>query len=197
MFDGKSVRVACLGGGPGSDFLGILKYCIEYHRTPELKCDLFDREAAWGESWSDVDDKISTEDKLHTRTVYQHLDVTEPATYEWREKYLKQSDLFTMIYFLSEVYNLMDDGADDYFNHLLGGIRSGALVLYVDNNHSAFTSWIEGKFKTHKLKIVGHGDGRETLPTDEEKRDLGKYYDKFNSQPRLEADIAWHIARKR
>lgn len=102
-----------------------------------------------------------------------------------------------MIYFLSEVYNLMDDGADDYFTHLLGGIRSGALVLYVDNNHSAFTSWIEGKFKTHKLKIVGHGDGRETLPTDEEKRDLGKYYDKFDSQPKLEADIAWRIARKR
>jgi len=50
LFNGGTVRVACLGGGPGSDFLGILKYCMECGKKPDLKCQLFDREIAWGES---------------------------------------------------------------------------------------------------------------------------------------------------
>ncbi len=81
LFDNDAVRVVCVGGGPGSDFLGILKYCVEYGKNPKLKCSLFDREIAWGETWEDVDDKISVGDKLHTRTVYQPLDVQDPKTY--------------------------------------------------------------------------------------------------------------------
>jgi hypothetical protein len=197
LFDNNTVRVACIGGGPGSDFLGILKYCIECDKHPELKCQLFDREIAWGESWEDVDDKISADNKLHTRTVYQPLDVTEPASYLAKKKYLEQSDLFTMIYFVSEVYSILDEGADDYFDNLFSGMRRGAQVLYIDNNHSDFTSWVEKKFDKHNLKIVRHSDGKETMPIEEEKRDLGKYYNKFGSSPKLEADVAWRVALKR
>jgi hypothetical protein len=139
----------------------------EGDKKPELKCQLFDREIAWGESWENVDDKISADNKLHTRTVYQPLDVTTPATYLAKRKYLEQSDLFTMIYFASEVYGLLDDGADDYFNRLFSGMRRGAQVLYIDNNHSDFTSWVEEKFDKPSLKLVHHSDGKDTMPIEE------------------------------
>lgn len=196
LFKNAAVQVACIGGGPGSDFLGILKYCIDYGKTPILKCSLFDRETAWGETWEDVDDKILIDDNLHTRTVYQTLDVCRPETYKSRTKYLR-SDLFTMIYFVSEVYGLLDDGADDYFDHLFSGMRSDALVLYIDNNHSDFTNWVDGKFKKHKLNVISSSQGRENMPVDEEKRDLGTYFGKFASSPKLEADVCWRVARKR
>jgi hypothetical protein len=196
LFNDGTISVACLGGGPGSDFLGILKYCIEYNKKPDLRCQLYDREIAWGESWEDVDDKIKAADKLHTRTVYQPLDVTRSETYLPRSKYLN-SDLFTMIYFVSEVYGRLGDGADDYFEHLFAGMRKGAQLLYIDNNHSEFTNWVEKKFDAHNLTIVKKGEGKEALPTEEEKKDLGKWYRKFSSSPKLEADVAWRIARKR
>ena len=51
----KSVEVACLGGGPGSDLLGILKYMINADiKANQLTCYIFDKERAWGDSWSDV-----------------------------------------------------------------------------------------------------------------------------------------------
>lgn len=197
LFDTAAVRVACLGGGPGSDFLGILKYCSDYDKICELKCHLFDREIAWGEAWEDVDDKISAGNKLRTRTVYQPLDVTDPYTYQAKTKYLRQSDVFTMIYFASEVYSFLKDGADAYFDHLFSGMRQGAQVLYVDNNSSEFTNWVDEKFKTHNLKVIDRGNGTEKMPVEEEKRDLGKYFGKFASEPKLEADVAWRIALKR
>ena len=100
---------------------------------------MFDREAAWEESWEDVDDKISAQDSIHTRTVYYPLDVTRTETYAAKAKYLK-SDLFTMIYFVSEVYRFPQNGAEAYFDHLFAGMRKGALVLYIDNNVSDFTN---------------------------------------------------------
>jgi hypothetical protein len=35
------------------------------------------------------------------------------------------------------------------------------------------------------------------MPLEEEKTELGKYYGKFGSDPKLNADIAWRIARKK
>ena len=90
----------------------------------------------------------------------------------------------------------MKDGADAYFDHLFGGIQGGAFVLYVDNKHSEFSGWIDGKLKKHGLKVLDEGQGTEGMPTDEEKRDLGKYYGKFESDPKLKAEVAWRIAQK-
>jgi hypothetical protein len=196
LFENDAVRVACIGGGPGSDFLGILKYCIKNDKHPELKCHLFDREIAWGGSWEDVDDKISADNRLHTLTVYQLLNVTEPTSYLVKKKYLAQSDLFTVIYFASEVYCFLRHDADDYFNVLFDGMHTGAQVLYIDNNHSDFTGWVEKKFRKHNLEIMCELEGTQKMPDEEEKRDLGKYYKKFGS-PKLEADVACRIALKR
>jgi hypothetical protein len=55
LFDRKHVEVACLGGGPGSDLLGVLKYMIQAgSKDTCLTCYIFDKERAWGDSWSDV-----------------------------------------------------------------------------------------------------------------------------------------------
>jgi hypothetical protein len=50
LFDAGKVRLTCIGGGPGSDFLGILKFMMLEHKNADLKCFLYDREQAWSES---------------------------------------------------------------------------------------------------------------------------------------------------
>ena len=57
---GRHVTVSSIGGGPGSEYLGVLKYVGEQPKRPRLKFFLLDREAAWSETWSDVDDMVST-----------------------------------------------------------------------------------------------------------------------------------------
>jgi hypothetical protein len=169
LFKDDEVLVSCIGGGPGSDFLGILKYCVYEGIEPILTCRLFDGEIAWGESWEDIDVKVTEigESKLETRTFYQILDITKPETYEHKTKYFK-SDLFTMIYFVSEVWRFMDK-AQPYFDHLFAGIQKDALVLYVDNNYSKFTDWIDRQLHENKFAVVQSGNGVEKMPIAEEK----------------------------
>jgi len=56
---------------------------------------------------------------------------------------------------------------------------------------------VEEKCDKHNLKLVRHSAGKETMPIEEEKRDLGKYYKKFGSSPKSDADVAWRAALKR
>ena len=197
LFNKNEVQVACIGGGPGSELLGILKYCIDKDISPLLKCLLFDGEIAWGESWEDIDDKLNMMDEVKptTRTIYQPLDVTKPEQYGHKTKYFK-SDLFIMVYFVSEVFSFMGK-AQLYFDHLFAGIEKGSLLLYIDNKHSSFTNWIDKQLADNSFKVIAAAEGVEKMPPEEEKTELGKYYGNFESDPKLTADIAWRIARKK
>ena len=66
LFDNQKVNVACIGGGPGSDFLGILKYLMTNKKSPTIKFQLCDKEKTWAESWSDVDDKVDPGFRIST-----------------------------------------------------------------------------------------------------------------------------------
>jgi hypothetical protein len=192
LFDNQKVKVACIGGGPGSDFLGILKYLMTNKKSPNIQFHLYDREKSWGESWSDVEDKVEDLD-FRISTSYMPLDVTKRDDWEPHIKYF-QSDLFTMIYFMSEVFSLRDS-ADEYFAHLFDQAKIGSLFLFIDNNSSEFYTWFDQLAEHHKIDILSSNETKMTVPLDEEKSDLGKYLTKFSS-PKLTAKVAYRIGRK-
>ncbi len=191
LFKQERLVVSCIGGGPGSDFLGILKYCLKNKKKVDLKCQIMDRDPAWSESWSDVDDKVKSTFRLSTS--YQPIDVADPESWGKFSKHF-QADLFTLIYFVSEVYAVADN-ANDYFATLLAQMKPGATLLYVDNNDSRFTEWFDGLVKKAKLEVLKSGAGVEKMPWDEDKSDLEPYFSKFSST-KLDADIAYRIIRK-
>jgi hypothetical protein len=191
LFDNQKVNVACIGGGPGSDFLGILKYLMTNKKSPTIKFQLCDKEKTWAESWSDVDNMIDPEFRISTS--YLPLDVTKPDDWKPYTKYF-QSDLFTMIYFMSEVLSLRNL-ADEYFANLFSQAKPGSLFLFIDNNHHTFYSWFDNLAKTHNIKIIDKGEGKQWLPYHEEKSDLGIYFQKFSS-PKITANIAYRIGQK-
>lgn len=192
IFENKKVNVACIGGGPGSDFLGILKYLMNNKKSPTIKFQLYDREKTWAESWSDVDEKVN-DLEFRISTSYLPLDVTNRDDWESHKKYF-QSDLFTMIYFMSEVFSLRDS-ADEYFANLFNQAKKGSLFLFIDNNNSQFYNWFDQLAKNHKINILISKETKRNMPFDEDKSDLGKYVDKFSS-PKLTANVAYRIGRK-
>lgn len=192
LFDAPKVTIACIGGGPGSDFLGVLKYCLRTGKKPELKCLILDRDPAWGESWSDVDDKLGSSFRMST--VFHPFDVTDPAKWQLYQKHY-QADLFTLIYFMSEVYARRAE-AEPYFRTMLSNAKPGAMILYVDNNSPQFTNWFDQLAAEAGFDIIDHAAGVFKLPTEEEKSDLAPYYGRFEN-PKIKADIAYRVARKR
>ena len=186
------VSVACLGGGPGSDLLGVLKHLM-LHKPGDvnLTCYLSDRERAWGDSWSSVAPLLDRPIRLNT--VFQQMDVTNEA--EWRTyyKFLK-ADIFTLSYFLSEVWSERTR-AEPFFDYCFSGMRSGALLLFVDNDHTDFLTWFDGLAKRHRLAIVKSHQTVIAFSNDEEKRDLEPYFTKFG-WPKRESKIGYRVARK-
>lgn len=191
IFDQDKVNVACIGGGPGSDFLGILKYLMRNEKTPKVKFQLCDREKTWAESWSDVDDKVDPTFTISTS--YLPLDVTNPLDWRSHTKYF-QSDIFTMIYFMSELSSLRDY-ANEYFANLFSKAKSNALFLFIDNNNPEFYDWFDELAQEHGIEIIKSRETSMTAPLDENKYDLGEYYEKF-SYPKLRANVAYRIGRK-
>lgn len=192
LFNNDKLVVSCIGGGPGSDFLGIMKYCNNAKKRLELKCQILDRDPAWSESWSDVDNKVKSTFRISTS--YQPINVADPTSWRLFRKHFI-ADLFTLIYFISEVFAVRDK-AKEYFVELMTQMKPGAVLLYVDNNDSRFTDWFDGLAKKSNLTFVLARAGEECMPWDEDKADMEPYFSKFGS-PKLKPDIACRIVRRK
>lgn len=191
LFDRQQLHVSCVGGGPGSDFLGVLKYCLQADKKPAVKCLLTDRDPAWGESWSDVDEKVKA--TMQLSTVFNSFDVTDPMQWKTFTKHY-HAHFITLIYFLSEVYAKRHH-AQEYFESLFANVKPGALMLFIDNNASEFYNWFDQLSAAHGFGVLDRGEGLAKMPLDEEKTDLEPYFTKFG-HPKLEADIAWRVVQK-
>jgi hypothetical protein len=193
LFDRPQLSISCIGGGTGSDFLGILKYIInDTKKTPQLRVNLFDKEPAWSECWNDVDEKLRSQ--LRISTSFVPFDVTDPKTWANYQKFLS-SDLFTMIYFMSEINSLREE-AEAFFTNLFENAKPGSLILYVDNNSPKFYGWLDSLVATHKWKVLKTGEQRLGMADlSEQKKDLGEYFTTFKD-PKIRANIAFRICQK-
>jgi hypothetical protein len=137
IFDVENIRVSCVGGGPGSDIVELLKYLDENgHREPvkQVTCYLLDREKAWANTWTELGETLETAIRLNAN--FQPLDVTAPLGLENQRKFL-QAGLFTMSYFVSEAFPLDQDGSlSAFWRELFREARSGALFVYLSASGS-------------------------------------------------------------
>lgn len=194
LFSGEGwVDVACIGGGPGSDFLGIIKHMIRNRSTSNLKTYLLDKEPAWGDSWADVERRAADFD-FQVFTHAQVLDVLVPNTWTAQTRY-RRADLFTFVYFISEVWRLSAKAAP-YFANLFQAAKPGSLLLFIDNNSSQFYDHFDTLATTAGLQRVAGGEEKFQMEYSEEKTDLEPYYSKLVHKPKIQSNIAWRVYRK-
>lgn len=198
LFDVESLRVTCLGGGPGSDLIGILKYLDENREregVKKLKCYLLDREQAWADSWTELDESLQA--KVDVNVNFQPLDVTEPESWAHQRKFL-QADLFTLIFFASEVHSLDGNGVvSDFWRSVLEAAKSGAIFVFIDNGHTRFTDSFDALCNEYRLeRIYGHDGVRYTPRFDEQASELSEYTEVFGRNPRVQGIISVRVLRK-
>lgn len=193
LFQSDSVSVACVGGGPGSDLLGVLKHMIRSGSKTTLTCYLFDRERAWGDSWSEVAKPLNPDFQLYP--VFQQMDITDVSQWASYRKFLT-ADLFTFSYFLSEVWSFKDQAAP-FFEHCFKKAKAGALFLFIDNNDrdGKFAGWFDKLAADHGVKLLESSLCDMAFDIDEEKKDLEPYFSKFN-WPKRKSNVAYRIGKK-
>jgi hypothetical protein len=197
IFDKDNIRVSCIGGGPGSDIIAVLKYLSDWEKhepVSKITCYLLDSEQAWADTWTELDGCLEMDVVLNVN--FQPLDVTKPESWRSQKKFL-QADLFTMSYFVSEVLSLDSDGViTTFWRTLFEEAKPGAIFLYDDNDHTDFNSYFDAQWKAAGLECLVSDERRFTPRSSEQSSELGEYPKKFNHHPKLQARLCYRVLRK-
>jgi hypothetical protein len=195
LLKNEKIVVSCLGGGPGSELVGLLQFLIEEDSSSirTLTAYLCDREQAWADCWTEIGEEVPGALRLNVN--FQPLDVTSAESWSKQKKFLS-ADLFILCYFASEVARL-GDAADDFWNELAAKSKSGALMFILDNDHKFFEGFIKEKIRQKAWKLLDGGKKDLTPSTREEKSDLGDHLSRYSRMPKLKGHVAyWVLQRK-
>lgn len=198
LFKNQTLRVSCVGGGPGSDIIAVLKYlgdCRDDEPVNKVICYLLDKEQAWADTWVELDDSLDVDIVLHAN--FQPLDVTRPDSWASQQKFL-QADLFTLSYFVSEVRALDEGGVvSKFWQTLFRESKPGALFVYDDNGHSDFNDYFDAQWQAAGLECVVSKDNTRFTPRFSEQADeLEFYQQKFGQSPKIQAYLSYRVLRK-
>lgn len=188
----SDVSVTCIGGGPGSDVLGFVKFLLAKEGDkPQLTFSILDKEQLWADTWAGLDPIVSEE--IKTSRTFLNIDVTQPNSYAGHKKPF-QANVFTLLYFLSEIFSLKD-AATTFLDHCFSAMEKGALLVVLDFKDSRLQEWIDGLAKNAGLDCIKSGEFRTVVGPDEEKSAMEEYIEKFG-YPKLQAEIMFRLYRK-
>lgn len=191
IFASDKARVTCLGGGPGSDVVGVLKYLDEADIECKLFIEIIDGCEDWKATWSDLAFQLDWDEPLHTDYVIH--DVAKPKSWSSPTKIAK-ADIISLSFFISEVYHL---DPRPYFAEMLGRAKSGALVLVIDNRTCEVWELIDQLAKEQGFETLYAWDGTEKIYDSNERSEvLAHYAEKFSARSKLTGRIFKRIYRK-
>jgi hypothetical protein len=188
------VSITCIGGGPGSDVLGFLKFLLERGDSPHITYFILDKEPAWGDTWSDLDDIVTG--SLRPSRVFRNFDITKPTTYaNFRRVF--ESDIFTMVYFLSEVF-FNKPAVTRFLKTCFAQMKPGALLIVIDIRNPNVQSWIDQCAMEAGLQKSQRSSGETKffMDSSEEKSELKFYTDKFGIGPKITSRVFYRVFRK-
>lgn len=199
IFSESTVRVSCIGGGPGSDIIAVIKYLANAGKkepVTKIICYLLDKEQAWADTWTELDESLKATVQLNAN--FQPLDVTTPESWQAQKKFL-QADLFTMSYFVSEVASLDNEGVVTHFwTQLFDHAKPGSLFLYIDNGSKKFNDYFDDLTNRDDLELVIYGSDETFTPSSSEQAsELDWYIKKFDHSPKIQGKISYRVHRKK
>lgn len=199
FFENGSFKTVSLGGGPGSELIGCLKFFEACEaRDLHFTYNSFDRDKHWSYCWANVSSCVMRDncnEKLCKvlSTVFHELDVTDTGQFMKIKKFLN-ADLYTMLFFMSEV-SKKRDAAEAFFEYFFKHLNTGSLIAFIDNNTAPIFSWFDA-YLEGGYEILASGEDIWFASADEQKSSVKKYMQLLEHTPRIRGDIAYRIVRK-
>ncbi len=193
---GEELRVCALGGGPGSELLGLVRYAEsarEAESTTYVDFVLVDLVKEWDESWhalkAGVDERLRQlygNERRHwpvvTSRSFLALNATSPADFEHFATRFGGTDLFLVCYLVSEL-KASAAGFEAVLDLLAKRAKPGALFLFIDRNEREVRTTIQQMVERNPLlTLLDIKESRGRL--EENMSDLGEWYIHIPSLPR-------------
>lgn len=202
------LRVCALGGGPGSELLGLVGYLegLKFRgRTAYLDFLLIDRIKEWDESWHalkhSVDKQLAIKFGRDRSTwpvsvsrSFLPLDVTSVADFENFVTRFGGTDIFILSYLVSELKTSVVD-FEEVLHLLVAKANDGALLLFIDRDEREVRETVLQIVLRHEsLMFQDTIKQRGRLTAD--LAELGEWYIHMPSLPRQKWLAFFTLAKK-
>lgn len=202
----SETKIACLGGGPGSDLLGILKFMRLENISAQLKCTIYDREEIWQTCIESITEQIKVFNKRLKRepriigtVICKEMDIVNMID-KFAQEEIADINMLTISFLVSE---LNQNEAKKIFLEIFDKISSGCIIVLIDNcsgnAHMRFDTMVNEynnlRFANSIMTIKSE---QKTFTVDwrEDKKDLEPYWSKLNWHPRLKLPVHYRIYLK-
>jgi hypothetical protein len=188
--DKTTLSICTVGGGPGTELLGLTKYLIRHQISPEqVKFTVLDKTHHWGETWDHLAD--CCEDALRSglptwpsiNKSFHPMDVMSQDSYRPCAFMFRRTNVFVFNYLLSENQVRLSD-----FGHCLDEmiVRSpgDALFVFIDRleRQTEFRTQVRETISLSGLAILSDFELGGCM--DDPEADLGSYPTRFGFRPR-------------
>lgn len=197
LFKSEELWVTSVGGGPGSELLGLLKYLAEEKSEPQVSKIVYtviDKEKSWEHVAESFISKVDGE--VNIELYFQTCDVTAktlPSAVT-----LKDEELVFMSFFISEVCALPEKvRVVSNVNSLLSSMKKDALLLYNDSNAYSFYKFMNDRWKSvSTFQQLLEYEGEYKIDAPEYDGSFEEYVDQYDYRPKLSSNAVTKLLRK-
>ncbi len=211
---GDSLNICALGGGPGTELLGIAKYLIrqEAELPNELAFTILDTVPQWAQTWKRLAKAVEREFKAKLKdqtppafdTTFFHLDVLERSSYESHEFQFRDADVIVFNYLFSENKFRLDE-IDGTLSYLAEITSEDCAIVVIDRleGDGQFNEKLVRKFASAFDIEIQHETLRGRMDDDEQASELGELLDAFGRTPRIKfynnfgATVSWFVVKRK
>lgn len=184
---GGVLRVCAVGGGPGTELLGLAKYLRHRPRSMprRIAFTVLDKVPHWGETWQLLADTVEIFLRSATTNggaelpaiapMFYPLDVLDAGSYRDYAVLFRSVDVVVFNYLFSENKTRLD-AAKEAVRHLAAACPAGCVFVVIDRleNNPAFGERVREMFEEvfRSRVAVQHFDG--TLDSDEQTSEMGE-----------------------
>lgn len=141
IFSRNPTRIACIGGGPATEIIGLARYFREVEPQNvgnAVEITIFDREPSWKDSCQRILACVGSGLNITLRFV--QFDATDPASYSGLD--FSGFHLVTANFFASEIRKAKLVGASKgFWTHLFASMGAGKIFLAVDFADALGVGW--------------------------------------------------------
>lgn len=141
IFSRNPTRIACIGGGPATEIIGLARYMREVESENvgnPVEITVFDREPSWNDACQRI--LASVGSGLNITLRFVQFDATDHATYAGLD--FAGFHLVTANFFASEIRKAKIVGASKgFWTHLFGSMGAGKIFLAVDFADASGIGW--------------------------------------------------------
>jgi len=192
---GEELHVCAIGGGPGSELLGVVRYIenLKLKKPVFLDFLLIDKIKEWDESWHALKQGVDLQlketygqDRHEWATLisksFLPLDATKSSDFEHFATRFNSINLFMFCYMVSEIKENFANFSK-VINLLVTRASPGAFFLFIDRDEKIVRETVDKLIEEYPLlKKVAHHKERGVLEDNPE--DLGEWYINIPSLPR-------------